>query len=268
MSRGRAIGLRMAIIGLLILAALWGSLRAYTWYEAHRAASMLAEASRVGIGDTEASVLPLIKRYGGYKWTPEPLPPREQSTDLREYDYRRNLVSDYRYEFEVSPFDLLTTDGHGQRGRVTGAIRVTINAVPKRLRAIIGVRDWGATVDLAIRGGRVQSVSGEVLVEGRSEWLGHEWRFANAMPHYELQGKALVIDSATLEMENGGGMLIQNIFTPEASEEEVRASRKFNAACLSSVRGCDGFCDLAPRALEYLKQHPDVGVGIIPPKCP
>lgn len=268
MSRGRAIALRLVIVVLVIAAALWGSLRAYTAYEAHRAASMLAEASRVGVGDTEASILPLVKLYGGYKWKPEPLPPREQWTDLREYDYQRNLERDYQYDLDVSPFGLLTTDGHGQRSRVTRAIRAAINAIPKHLRAMIGVRDWGATVDLAIRGGRIQAISGEVLVEGRSEWLGHEWRFANAMPHHELQAKALVIDSAILEMENGSGMLIQNIFTPGASEEEVRVSRKFNPACLTSMRGCDGFCDIAPRALDYLKQHPDVGGGIIPPKCP
>ncbi|MBI3477002.1 MAG: hypothetical protein HY010_14820 [Acidobacteria bacterium] len=265
---GRTVVLRLIIVTFLILAAIWGSLCAYAAHEVHRATSMLAEASRVGVGDTEASVLPLIKRYDGYKWTPDPLPPREQSTDLREYDYRRNHVSDYQYDFEISPFGLLTTDGHGKRDRVTRAVRTVTNAIPKRLRAIIGLRDWGATVDLAIRGGRVQSVSGEVLVEGRSEWLGHEWRLVEAMPHSELQPKAFVIGSAILEMENGGGMLIQNIFTPDASVEEVRASRKFNAACLSSVRGCEGFCDLAPRAVEYLKQHPDAGWGIIPPKCP
>ena len=118
------------------------------------------------------------------------------------------------------------------------------------------------------QGGRIQSVLATAQVEGRSEWVGHEWRFVSAMPHSEMQGKAFVIDSAILEMENGTGMLIQNIFTPEASEEEVRAARKFNAACLTSMRGCDGFCDIAPRALEYLKQHPDAGGGIIPPKCP
>jgi hypothetical protein len=267
MSRGRAIGLRLVIVGLLSLTALWGSLRVYTEYEAHRVVSMLAEASRVRVGDTEASILPLVNQYSGYRWTPEPLSPREQWTDLREYDYRRNLVSDYQYDFEVSPFNLLTTDAHGQRGRMTRAVRAAMDAVPRRWRAITGVRDWGATVDLAIREGRVQSVSGEVLIEGRSEWLGHEWTFAKAMPHYELQGKALVIDSAILEMGNGGGMLIQNTFTPEASEEEVRASRTFTAACLTSVRGCGGMCDLAPSALEYLKQHPDVGGGIIPPRC-
>ena len=265
----RTIALRLVIAVLVVAAVLWGSLRAYTEYEAHRAASMLAEASRLRVGDTEESVLPLVKRYGGYKWTPEPLPPREQWTDLREYDYQRDLVSDYKYDFDVSPFGLLTTDGHvGQRGRVTRAIRAAINAVPKRLRAAIGMRDWGTLVDLSIRGGRVQSVLATAQVEGRSEWVGHEWRFVSAMPHSEMQGKAFVIDSAILEMENGTGMLIQNIFTPEASEEEVRAARKFNAACLTSMRGCDGFCDIAPRALEYLKQHPDAGGGIIPPKCP
>jgi len=267
MSRARSLVLRLLIVALLIGAAVWVSLRAYGEYEAHRAMSMLAEASRVQIGDTEISVLMLVKRYGGYKWTPGPLSPRENWVDKDEYDYQRNLVADYRYNLEVSPFGLLTTDGHMQGSRVTRAIRTAINAAPARLRAILGMRDWGTAVDLSIQGGHVQSVSGMTLVEGRSEWLGHEWRFANAMPHHDMQARVFVIDSAILEMENGGGTAIESLLTPGASAQEVQLARKFNAACLNSISGCDGLCDVAPRALEYLKQHPEAAGNIIAPEC-
>lgn len=230
---------------------------------------MLAEASRVQIGAAEDSVLPLVRRFEGYKWTPEPLSPREQWTDLREYDYQKNLLSDYKYDLEVSPFHLLTIDGSpGQRSRTNRAIRAVINTIPAHLRPVMGMRDWGAGVNLSIRGGRIQSISGMVLVEGRSRWLGHEWQLASAMPHHDMQGKAFVIDSGILEMENGSGNVIQNIFTPEASEEQVQVARKFSAECLTSIGGCDGLCDIAPPALEYLNQHPDAGGKIIPPKCP
>lgn len=230
---------------------------------------MLADASQVQVGATEATVLPLVGRYGGYKWKTEPLSPREDWSDRDEYDYQKNLLSDYRFSLEVSPFGLLTTNGHfGQRGRVTQSIRATINTLPARLRAVFGLRDWGTAVDLSIRGGRVQSVSGMVLVEGRSRWLGHEWEFASAMPEHGIQANVFFVESGILEMENNGGAIIQDIFTPKASEEEVQTSRKFNTACLTSIRGCDGFCDFTPRTLEYLKQHPDAAGNIIPPKCP
>jgi hypothetical protein len=107
-----------------------------------------------------------------------------------------------------------------------------------------------------------------VLVEGRSRWLGHEWEFASAMPEHGIQANVFVVQSGILAMENHGGAIIQDIFTPKASEEEVQTSRKFNTACLTGIRGCDRFCDFTPRTLEYLKQHPDAAGNIIPPKCP
>jgi hypothetical protein len=42
---------------------------------------MLADLSRVQIGDTEGSALALTGRYGGFKWTPEPLSAREKWID-------------------------------------------------------------------------------------------------------------------------------------------------------------------------------------------
>jgi hypothetical protein len=265
----RRLGLRLVIAALVLAAALYGSLRAYVEYEAHRATSMLAEASRVQVGATEASVLQLIRRYGGYKWTPEPLPPREDWTDLYEYEYQKNMLSDYGYILEVKPFGFLTVAAAqtGRRGQFDDAARAAKNAVPPGLRPILGMRDWFAGVQLSIRGGRVQQVSATVLVKGRSEWIGHEWEFANAMPRSDMQSKAFTIESAILEMEDSGGMEIQNYLTPRASEEEFQAARSFNTRCLTSIASCDGLCDLAPRALQYLKQHPDVNGGVVPPKC-
>lgn len=87
------------------------------------------------------------------------------------------------------------------------------------------------------------------------------------MPHRDMRARAYIIGAAILTMEDGGGTMIENIFTPEASEEEVEVARQFNAACLTSIKGCNGLCDVAPRALEYLEQHPDAVWNIIPPKC-
>jgi hypothetical protein len=224
---------------------------------------MLAEASQVLVGNTEASVLPLVKRYGGYKWVPEQLPPKEQWIDKDEYDYQANLLSDYKYELGISPFGTTTL----KAGRLTQAMRAARESVPAHLRSVLGMRDWGTVVELAIRNNRVQSVSAMALVEGRSEWLGHRWQVAEGMPRHDMRPQAYAIGAANLTMEDGGGMMIENFFTPRASEEEVESARQFNAGCLTSMRGCNGLCDVAPRSLEYLKQHPDVAWNIIPPKC-
>ena len=264
MSHRRALGLRLVVVALLIVAAAWGSLWAYVGYETHRARSLLAEVSRVRIGDTEASVLPLVGRYGGYKWMTEPLSPREEWIDKDEYDYQKNRLSDYRYVLGISPFGTTT----GKVTRLTQAMRVAREAVSSHLRALLGMRDWGTTVQLSIRNGRVRSVFAMALIEGRSEWLGLRWELADGMPRHDMRPLAYTIGEANLTMGDGFGAMIENVFTPKASEEEVTAARQFNAGCLTSIKGCNGLCDLAPRALEYLEQHPYAAWNIIPPKCP
>jgi len=252
------------MLALLAIGAIcYGSLWAYVAYEAHRAKSLVAEVSRVQVGDTEASVIALTNRYGGFKWTPEPLPPREQWIDKDEYDYQTEQQSDYKYELGISPFG---TSVAAPTGRWTQVLRSGRERVPVHLRPLLGLRDWGTTVELSIRRGHVQSVSAMTLVQGRSQWLGCSWELAERMPRSHMPLRAYAVGAAHLTMADGGGEMIQNFFTPSASQEEVEAARRFNAGCLTSLRGC-GFCDVAPGALEYLKQHPDAAWNIIPPKC-
>lgn len=263
MSRRGRLWSRLIIAVLAFAASVYGSLWAYVECDARLAKSMLATASRIRVGDTEASVLPLVERFGGYKWTPDPLSPREDWIDKDEYDYQKTRLDDYRYELGVSPF-------------ATTALKVTPftqvmtaarKAVPAHLRSALGMRDWGTEGELAIRSKRVQSVSAMILVEGHSEWLGHKWQIAEGMPRHDVRPRAYLIGEGNLTMEGGGGTMIENFFTPRASQEEIEAAREFNAACLTSIKGCKSLCDLAPRALEYLKQHPDTAWNIIPPEC-
>jgi hypothetical protein len=154
---------RFVLAVLVLAAAVFGSLRAYVEYEAHRAGSMLAEASRVQIGDREGSVLAMVQRYDGFRWTPEPLPPKEQWIDKDEYDYQRSLLSDHKYELAISPFGSFAY----RVGRLPEAIRAGREAIPMRLRPVLGMGDWSTRVELSIREGRVQSLSAMTFVEGR-----------------------------------------------------------------------------------------------------
>jgi hypothetical protein len=263
MFRKYALGLRVVIVALLIVAASCGSLWTYVEYEAHRARLMLADASNVRVGDSEAAVLPLVQRYSGFKWTTAPLGPKEDWIDKDEYDYEVNRQSDYRYELGVGPLWATVVRG-GPSIRVVGSAR---EVVPEHLQPLLALRDWGTVVELSIRDGRVQSVSARTLFEGRSEWLGHSWALADGMPRHEMPSRAYAIGAAHLTMANGGGEMIENYITPKASEVEVSLARQFNTGCLTSINGCDGLCNVAPRALEYLNEHPDVVWNIIPPKC-
>jgi len=264
MSRAHALGFRVAVAIVLGVAALWCSLRAYVGYERRRAVSLFTEASRVRVGDTEASILPLLGHYGGHKLMTEPLPPKEQWIDKDEYHYQVNRVNDYSYVLGISPFGTTT----GEVTRFNQAMRTVRAGLPSHLRGLVGMRDWGTTVQLSIRNGHVQSISAMALVRGQSKWLGNRWELAEGMPRHDMRPRPYAIGAANLTMEDGGGDMIENVFTPQASEDEVEAARQFNAECFTSIRGCKGLCDVAPRALEYLKQHPDAVWNIIPPKCP
>jgi hypothetical protein len=263
MFRKYTLGLRVVIVAPLIVAASWGSLWTYVEYEARRARRMLAEASRVHVGESEAVVLPLVRRYSGFKWPTAPLGAKEDWIDKDEYDYQVSRQSDYRYELRVGPL-WATVVRFGPWIRFVRAAR---EVVPDHLQPLLALRDWGTVVEFSIREGRVQSVSAMTLFEGRSEWLGHRWALADGMPRHEMPSRAYAIGAAHLTMANGGGEMIENYITPKASDVEVSAARQFNTGCVTGINGCDGLCNVAPRALEYLNEHPDVVWNIIPPKC-
>lgn len=263
MSRTRHPFLRVIVAMLAFGAICYGLLWACAEYEVHRASSMVAELSRVRIGDTEASVLALTSRYGGFKWTPDPLPPREQWVDKEEYDYEVTRQSEYKYALGVGPLPSFGNSG----GRLAKTLWTAREVIPEHLRPFLGLRDWSVESELSIRNGRVYVVSMRTLFEGRSEWLGHEWEVADAMPRYGMPARSYAVGAAYLTIPPGGGEAITNFYTSRASDEEVEAAHNFNSKCLTSVQGCRGLCDAAPRPLAYLKQHPDAAWNIIPPQC-
>jgi hypothetical protein len=258
--------LRFVVVSLLSVSAAYGLLRVHTEYEAHRAISLLAEASRIHIGDNETSELSLLQRYGGYRWPSEALSPRENWIDKDEYDYQQSRLSDYKYEMAISPFGITAPQ---KVSRVDRAIRTVVGVIHPRLRAVLGMRDWETVVDLSIRNSRVHSVSAMTLLEGRSQWFGYKWELAEGMPHHDMGPADYSIGAANLTMgiSLGVGDMIENYITPKASKVETETARQFNRACLTNLRGCDGLCDLAPLPLKYLERKPDAAWNIIPPKC-
>jgi hypothetical protein len=129
----------------------------YSSYQAQRAASMLAEASQVRIGDSEASVLPLVERYRGHKWAPADstrgtLSPRENWVDVREYDRALRIYPDYVYSIQVNPWGAPTL---APSSKAAHALTIAVVVIPGRVRSPLGLRDWGSSVDIRIRDGCV-----------------------------------------------------------------------------------------------------------------
>jgi len=237
-------------LAFAFLIAFYVLARVYLAYEVHRATSMLAELGRVRIGDGEASLLPLVSRYDGWQWTPK-------------FAHPDGSFDDCEYVFEVNPWRFPNLAGHTRR--FDTAIRAVTKAIPEGRLSSAGLRLWMAGVFVSIRSGRVHSVDANVVVEGRGEWLGQLWTLEAKSE--ESGSPPLAVGVTSLEIGNGGGGAIRAFLTPSASQEQVHAAHNLNAACLTSMRGCRNFCDLAPAATRYLMQHPEAATNLIPPIC-
>ena len=198
------------IIAVAILAtALFAITWSYTAYKATRAKSLLAEGARVRIGDSEASLRPLVQRYGGVKWEPTgstrtTLGPRENWLDKSEYERALRTYPDYAYSIEVNPWGYPSIGTESDLSlRLNAVLWSAMDDVPTSIRSPFGLRRWVSAVDIYIRDGRVSKVSGEVLVEGRSRWLNHEWSLVSEMPREALQSSAYITEPENIAMRTG-----------------------------------------------------------------
>lgn len=74
-SRVFHLAVRLAIAAFVFILLVYCGLRIYITDIAHRSVALLDEAARIQIGASEDSILPLVARYGGIKWTPPPAAP-------------------------------------------------------------------------------------------------------------------------------------------------------------------------------------------------
>jgi hypothetical protein len=270
--RVRRLALRFVISAVTALFLFILLIRVYVEYEAHRAKTMLAEVARVRIGDSESSVLQLVKQYDGFKWVPETkqrLGPREDWLDNEEYEFRLRSMSDFAYSLEITPWDFpnLARAMEGKERRSEKILRAVISAIPSFVRPYLGMRDWVVRVDLSVKEGHVSEVAMTAILEGKNQWLGHDWVLATEMPHVDMPSRTYLIGAAFLSMADGGGNSVENFLTPAALSEQIEAAHGFNAACLTSIRGCSGLCELSPRTIRYLEKHPEAAYNIVAPKC-
>jgi hypothetical protein len=267
-ARKRRLVFAMVMITGLLCAGAWS----YTAYQTRRAASMLAEASRVRIGDSEASVLPLVGRHRGRKWAPPgstrgTLSPRENWVDVQEYERALRIYPDYVYSIEVNPWGFPTLAPYPS-SKPAKALRAVINAIPHGVRSPLGLRDWSSFVDVRIRDGHVSEVDATVFVEGRSRWLNHSWYLANERLSEPMPSRPYAIESENVLMREDRSRGILNLISPQASVEQAGAAHSWNTACILSLRGCSNRCELSPRVFQYWKtRRPASSDAIWEPTC-
>ncbi len=225
--------------------------RAVLAYEVHRASQLLRDLQTIGIGDSEASVEPIVHRYGGYQW---------RSTFANPADDPR-AKEDYEYILEVNPWRLGLLTGHQRRFDST--IRAIAASFDSSFARAIGLRSWMVVGGISIRNKRVIAVGGTAILEGRAGWLAGDWRLLPKIADHRLEkfdspdARKYSLSFSHLDAGTGWGEAWSAQLTPAATDNENLAGRHIDLRCLSSTSGCSTMCELMPEAARYAKDHPE-----------
>jgi hypothetical protein len=260
------LALRFTMFVFILIALLGCGLRVYTTYLVHRAVVLLDEATRIRLGATEDSILPLVSRYGGRKHTPSPAEGIEDCANKADCEYNNAHIYDYSYDFDFSTLNVYSGPDH-QPGRLRRAQAFLMMRTPGFLRDLLSMRFWMANVIIRIRAGRVESTHGGVYVEGRPAWLGNSWTLHADMPP-EWRPRNYAVDGTFLEIWTGGGAGTIHALTPAATPEQFQAAQEINARCLTGFIPCRCLSDLNPKGFQYMSRHPEVGDTVTTPGCP
>jgi hypothetical protein len=245
----------LAITATFVLVlSCYGLSRAYLAYEAAGAGRMLKELAAVKIGDSEAQVLPILKRYGSCRSVLEP--------------YTKVDKTDYECLVEIGPSGIYYAVNRANTSMFYRITRAVLSSLNPRLRRAIGLRRWNVYGRVGFKDKQAKVVFGAVMVEGSNEWLEGGWGLAQTIPPYEIDrfvtswGVSWPHDVnrylvgwwnrlIAMEVQNGGGEGASSWITPSATEDEKRSAHEFRWNCLTSRTGCRTVCDLYPAAEEY-----------------
>ncbi len=181
----------MAIAAIVLVLILCCGLRIYAAHMANRAFTLLDEASRIAVGSTEDSVLPLVARYGGVKRIDEPSIQIDNCSNGADCDYQNAHKPDFSYEFEMSPYHIFELkDQLKGLHRIVALLMVRTSSL---WRGPLSMRLWLIYVNIPIKAGRVDRVNGGVYVEGRTRWLANTWHVHAEMPP-EWQPRTYAVD--------------------------------------------------------------------------
>jgi hypothetical protein len=171
-------------VPMVMIGASWS----YTEYEARRAKLLLAEAARIQIGDSEASIQAVLQRFGGGTCVPSDTPEQHTRVDWVDklaYEHWLRNEPDCSYFVDVDPWasPLSVRSGRFEESKAYLRAKLAMWAIPGRVRSLVGMREWNTYVSISVRGGHVTAVRAGVYVESRDHWLGHRWELLEEMPY-------------------------------------------------------------------------------------
>jgi len=235
---------------IALCGASYGAARVAQAITYRRATVFLEELKRIQPGQTEASVMPFIQRYQGTH------PEGEAGIDNDWYVTR------------IDPWHLMhllpgpNWSDHAYRWAFLWL---------GNWRRALKLRSWTVSGSVRLRSGKVETVSGDVILEGENEWLLAEWHYGPEIPTYlrvrhpsnNLPAAEPQYDSHWTHLHFGyeTGEGIMSSVTPLSTPQELNAARNINLQCLMNGRGCHSLCELMPDATRYRREHNSGGWG-------
>ena len=238
---------RLRVVGWTTLASSvlcvvsYGIARDVLAMEYRRAGSFLEELKGIQPGQSEVSVMPFILRYHGVRF--------EEVTGLK----------DDLYIVRIDPWHLM----HPLPGPSWGdrVYRPTYSELGN-WRRVVKLRSWTVSGWVKFSNGKVDSVSGDAILEGENEWLLAEWQYGSEIPACRRPVSSSVGEQPKyqahwthLHFGDGTGEGIVTSATPRSTTEELNAARNINLSCLMAGSGCRSLCDLMPDATRYRREH-------------
>jgi hypothetical protein len=217
-------------------------------YQIRRGSQMVEEVQRVKVGDSEDSIGTLLKRFGNYRW-----------------DVQLGSHEDYNYVLEINPWRFPTL-----QDAKSGETEHTIGSIwNSRFRRTIGLRRWLVTSEIAVKKHQVVAVQSDVVVEGKTMWLGTSWRLSEKPREFErdpnvdylewpVKPDLDFVSPAFLEMGTGGGSYWRFWTKPSSPAVQHEVGNRWDFGSLDSFRGCDSLCDLLPEAAQFFNQHSEL----------
>jgi|ERR1700733_1931961 len=232
-------------LGALALCAVsYGAARATEALEYKRAAVFLEELKSIQPGQSQASVMPFISRYDGT------LPDQVFG------------VKNDAYIVRIDPWHLMhPIPGPNwiERAYEEAFLRL------RNWRRRVKLRSWTTDGEITFTNGKVDTVSGGIIIEGENEWLMANWHYAPEIPAYlwqrhpdngsSVEPPQYIARWTHLHFDGGTGEGILTSVTPRSTPEELNAARDINLQCLVAGRGCRSLCELMPYAMRYRREH-------------
>lgn len=229
---------------------LYGAARVTQSLEYRRAAVFLDELKSVQLGQSEASVMPFILRHGGIR-----------------PDQVFGVKND-AYIIRIDPWHLAHPfPGPNWFERAYEETFLRLGNWRRRVK----LRGWTASGSVRFTDEQVESVSGDLVMEGENEWLMADWHYAAEIPAYRRTGHPsnnLPVDAPRydarwthLHFGDGTGEGILTSVTTLSTFEELNAARNINLGCFWNGKGCRSLCELMPDAARYRREHNVGGWG-------